>query len=163
MRALNTEQVETVAALLKSHNWSLTTAESCTGGMVAAECTALPGSSNWFEGGFVTYSNDMKQKLLGVSPWTLKSHGAVSQAAAEQMAVGAARLAKVEVAIAVTGVAGPGGGSEAKPVGMVWFAWAVGKALYSGKEQFTGNRDEVRKKATRHAIDKLIKYLKSIS
>ena len=113
-----------LAGRLTARNESLVTAESCTGGWIAKICTDLPGSSSWFERGFVTYSNASKQELLGVSARTLERHGAVSEATVREMVSGALRHSHAVWGLAVSGIAGPGGGSEDKPVGTVWFAWA---------------------------------------
>ena len=117
--------VETLAAQLLARGWMLATAESCTGGLIAAACTDLAGSSTWFERGFVTYSNAAKAQMLGVDTALIAQHGAVSEPVARAMAQGALQHAHAQVALAVTGVAGPGGGSADKPVGTVWFAWAL--------------------------------------
>ena len=123
--ALNvSSEVAALAERLKDHHWRLATAESCTGGLIAASCTAVSGSSDWFERGFVTYSNAAKSDLLGVSADTLKAHGAVSEATVGEMAAGALEHSRADLAVAVSGVAGPGGGSPAKPVGTVCLAWA---------------------------------------
>jgi nicotinamide-nucleotide amidase len=115
---------QAVAAILIQKNWLLATAESCTGGLIAATCTDLAGSSVWFERGFVTYSNAAKAELLGVPPELIAIHGAVSEPVARAMASGALAHSPAQVAVAVTGIAGPSGGSADKPVGTVWVAWA---------------------------------------
>lgn len=140
---------------------TLVTAESCTGGEIAARLTDKAGSSAWFQGGVISYSNQLKEQLLGVSPWTLRSHGAVSQPTAEQMALGARQRLQADYAIATTGIAGPGGGTADKPVGMVWFALAGEKGIYSDIQYFRGNRGAVREQATLYAIKLALKYLKS--
>ena len=117
--------VETLAAQLLARGWMLATAESCTGGLIAAACTDLAGSSTWFERGFVTYSTAAKAQMLGTDAALIAQHGAVSEPVARAMAQGALQHAHAQVALAVTGVAGPGGGSADKPVGTVWFAWAL--------------------------------------
>ena len=125
MSELPTEQqaaVEALAEALRSRGIRLVTAESCTGGLIAAACTSLAGSSEWFERGFVTYSNEAKTELLGVPAALLEEHGAVSEAVALAMAEGALRRSRAQVAVSVTGVAGPGGGTLSKPVGTVWLA-----------------------------------------
>lgn len=116
---------EQLADVLQQHGWMLATAESCTGGMIAANCTDLSGSSNWFERGFVTYSNEAKHDMLGVDSALIAEHGAVSEAVVQAMTLGAMRRSHAQVTLAVTGVAGPSGGSADKPVGTVWFAWAT--------------------------------------
>ena len=123
--ALNvSSEVAALAERLKDHHWRLATAESCTGGLIAASCTALSGSSDWFERGFVTYSNEAKQDMLGVPRQTLRSEGAVSEATAGAMVQGAIARSRAQWALAVSGIAGPTGGTPAKPVGTVCFAWA---------------------------------------
>ncbi len=117
--------IDTLAQRLLQRGWMLVTAESCTGGMVAARCTDLAGSSQWFERGFVTYSNEAKHGLLGVDTALIQRHGAVSEAVARAMALGALRHSRAQVSVAITGVAGPSGGSADKPVGTVWLAWAT--------------------------------------
>ncbi len=116
---------EQLAQLLLRRGWMLATAESCTGGLIAAACTELAGSSNWFERGFVTYSNEAKTELLGVTADTIAAHGAVSEAVVRDMVEGAVRRSRARVGVAVTGVAGPSGGSKDKPVGTVWFGFLV--------------------------------------
>ncbi|WP_353233578.1 CinA family protein [Diaphorobacter ruginosibacter] len=133
----------------------LATAESCTGGMIAAACTDLAGSSEWFERGFVSYSNAAKTDLLGVPGALLLLHGAVSEPVARAMATGAVLRSQAQVSVAVTGVAGPGGGSDAKPVGTVWFGWQVDGALHSEARQFRGDRAAVRAQTLWHAIVRL--------
>jgi nicotinamide-nucleotide amidase len=135
-------------------------AESCTGGGVAEAITRIAGSSNWFDRGFVTYSNDAKVKLLGVSKRTLGKHGAVSEETAREMARGALRRSRAQASVAVTGIAGPGGGSRAKPVGLVWFAWAGrGVGVQTRAFLFPGDRATVRRKSVSVAIQGLIQLL----
>jgi nicotinamide-nucleotide amidase len=135
---------------------SLVTAESCTGGFIAKTITDISGSSRWFTEGFVSYSNQAKQESLGVPNSTLREHGAVSEATARAMAAGALRRARVDVAVAVTGIAGPGGGVPGKPVGTVWLAWAQrhGRRVTVTAElrHFRGDRDAVRRKTVRAAL-----------
>ena len=114
-----------VGAALKEHGMTLVTAESCTGGGVAQAITMISGSSDWFDRGFVTYSNTSKEEMLGVSPDTLEQHGAVSEQTVREMVDGALQYSRAQVALSVSGVAGPTGGTPEKPVGMVWFAWAT--------------------------------------
>ena len=130
----------------------LVTAESCTGGWAGQAVTSIAGSSDWFERGFVTYSNAAKRELLKVRKSTLTRHGAVSEQTAREMARGALRRSRGTVALAITGVAGPGGGSKDKPVGMVCFAWAKGRALRSETRRFKGNRQSVRRQSVVHAL-----------
>jgi nicotinamide-nucleotide amidase len=148
--------VERLAQLLQDKGWKLATAESCTGGMIAAACTELAGSSNWFERGFVTYSNEAKVELLGVDPALIAAHGAVSEVVARAMAFGAVRHSHAQAGVAVTGVAGPSGGSAAKPVGTVWFAFQVDGRLSSETRLFPGDRAGVRQATVRHALQRLI-------
>ena len=150
-------EVVALAERLKAHHWRLATAESCTGGLIAAHCTALSGSSDWFERGFVTYSNDAKQDLLGVSGRTLVEFGAVSTETAREMAEGVLRHSRAHCAFAITGVAGPSGGSPDKPVGTVCFAWARnGQVTEVGREHFAGDRRQVRAQSVRHALSRML-------
>ena len=144
---------------LKAAGKKLVTAESCTGGWVAQTVTSVAGSSGWFERGFVTYSNASKQDLLGVRKRTLKVHGAVSEETAREMARGALARSKGTLAVAVTGVAGPGGGSRDKPVGMVCFAWARGKTIASETRRFRGNRQRVRRASVVRALQGVLETL----
>jgi nicotinamide-nucleotide amidase len=134
-----------VGALLKSHGMMLATAESCTGGGVAQAITEVAGSSAWFERGFVTYSNLSKQQMLGVRETTIMQHGAVSEMTVREMAEGALQHSTAQVALAVSGIAGPDGGTADKPVGTVWFAWGVKHGETRAQRfQLDGNRAEVR-------------------
>jgi nicotinamide-nucleotide amidase len=144
-----------IANMLIERRWGLATAESCTGGMIAAACTDLAGSSQWFDCGFVTYSNDAKTRMLGVEPSLLEQHGAVSEAVARAMAFGALRHSSAQVSVAVTGIAGPSGGSAGKPVGTVWFGFSVEGLLHSEKMLFHGDRAMVRQQTVRHALERL--------
>ncbi len=138
---------------LARRGWRIATAESCTGGLVAAAITATAGSSGWFDAGFVTYSDAMKEALLGVPAATLAAHGAVSEATARAMAEGALGLSGAQLAVAITGVAGPGGGSVAKPVGTVCFAWAIaGGITRTAAHRFAGGRAEVRLRSVEVAL-----------
>ena len=148
-----------LAGVLLDRGWMLATAESCTGGMIAAACTDLAGSSNWFERGFVSYSNAAKSELLAVDPALIAAHGAVSEVVARAMAFGAIRHSQAQVSIAVTGVAGPAGGSKDKPVGTVWFGFQVDGLLTSETRLFPGNRAEVREATVRHALNRLLQLL----
>jgi len=147
--------VQAVADTLLRRQWMLATAESCTGGMVAAACTDLAGSSSWFERGFVTYSNAAKTQMLGVDAQLIATHGAVSEPVARAMAQGALHHSAAQVALAITGVAGPGGGSAAKPVGTVWFAFAGPWGVCSEVQHFGGERAAVRQAAALHALSRL--------
>jgi nicotinamide-nucleotide amidase len=160
----NTEQQSAIscrllADLLLKTRQNLATAESCTGGMISAACTDLAGSSAWFERGFVTYSNEAKIELLGVDAALIAQNGAVSEAVAQAMAVGAVSRSRAQVSVAVTGVAGPTGGSKAKPVGTVWFAWSVGGVVTSQMQCFAGDRAAVRNATVAHALGHLVGLL----
>lgn len=148
-----TALVQELGRLLRQRNWRLVTAESCTGGWIAKCCTDLPGSSDWFDRGHVTYSNDAKQEMLGVPSGVLQEQGAVSEACARAMAAGALTHSKAQVAVAVTGIAGPGGGSADKPVGLVWIAWADTSGYTEARHfYFDGDRDQVRQAAVMTAL-----------
>lgn len=148
-----------VANLLLENGWFLSIAESCTGGLIAAACTDLAGSSAWFERGFVTYSNAAKIELLGVNASLIDTHGAVSEPVARAMATGALQHSRAQVAIAVTGVAGPSGGSAAKPVGTVWFGFAFGSGVTTEMRHFEGDRGAVRLAAVQHALTRLAELI----
>ncbi len=150
-----------LADLLTKNKWQLATAESCTGGLIASLCTELPGSSAWLERGFVTYSNAAKSDMLGVDPEVIATHGAVSDEVARAMAMGAIRHSQAQVAVAVTGIAGPSGGSASKPVGTVWLAWATPAGLHSELQHFTGDRSAVRQATALYSLRKLIELLKN--
>jgi nicotinamide-nucleotide amidase len=137
----------------------LVTAESCTGGGVACAVTDIAGSSAWFDRAFVTYSNEAKMEMLGVSPETLDEFGAVSQPVVEQMAQGALTHSHGTIAVAVSGIAGPGGGSDEKPVGTVWFAWQKGEQKVQQVHQFAGDREAVRAQACVMALQGVNKLL----
>jgi nicotinamide-nucleotide amidase len=145
--------------LLTDAERRLVTAESCTGGWIAKALTDIPGSSNWFLGGVIAYSNTLKQSLLGVLPSTLAAHGAVSESTAREMAIGALETLGGDVAAAVTGIAGPDGGQPGKPVGTVWFAWAWrdGDQIETrvALETFAGDREAVRRGAVGRALREL--------
>lgn len=145
-----------LAEMLVQRGWRMVSAESCTGGLIAAACTDLPGSSNWFERGFVTYSNAAKTELLGVPAALIAAHGAVSEPVARAMAAGAVRHASAQVAVAVTGVAGPSGGSPGKPVGTVWFGWHVHGHTDTECHRFGGDRAAVRAASVQHALAGLL-------
>lgn len=170
MTQSNLPLTEQLAAALLRHGWMLATAESCTGGMIAARCTDLAGSSQWLERGFITYSNEAKHELLGVDSALLARHGAVSEPVAQAMALGALRHSRAQVSLAVTGVAGPTGGSQDKPVGTVWFAWglpsdsgptmdAEAAWLKSEVQHFAGDRAAVREATVQHALRTLLALL----
>ena len=150
---------EQLARALQQRGWMMATAESCTGGMIAARCTDLAGSSLWFERGFVTYSNAAKTELLGVPADMIVQQGAVSESVARAMASGAVAHAQAQVSVAVTGIAGPSGGSPDKPVGTVWFAWQVDGQLSSELRRFAGDRASVREATVVHALQGLLQRL----
>jgi nicotinamide-nucleotide amidase len=144
---------EAVASCLLLREMTLACAESCTGGWIAKVCTDLPGSSVWFDRGFVTYSNLSKSQMLSIGSKTIERDGAVSVAVARQMAEGALREARTDVAVAVTGIAGPDGGTESKPVGTVWFAWTMkGKKIVTEMQVFEGDRESIRRATVAHAL-----------
>jgi nicotinamide-nucleotide amidase len=148
-----------MADLMLKKGWLLVTAESCTGGLLAATCTDLAGSSAWFERGFVTYSNAAKTELLGVAAQLIESEGAVSEPVVRAMVQAALAHSHAQVAAAVTGVAGPSGGSPAKPVGTVWFGFAVPGQLITETRHFAGDRAAVRAAAVQHALSRLVQLL----
>lgn len=150
---------QALADALLARGWMMATAESCTGGLIAGACTDLSGSSNWFERGFVTYSNRAKTELLGVAADLIAREGAVSAAVAQAMVLGALHRAPVQAAVAVTGVAGPTGGSAAKPVGTVWFGWNVNGAVHTEMRRFDGDRAAVRAATVVHALAGLLALL----
>lgn len=150
---------ESLAQALLARGWMLATAESCTGGLIAAACTDLGGSSNWFERGFVTYSDAAKTELLGVDPALIAGHGAVSEVVARAMAFGAVRHAHAQVSVAVTGIAGPTGGTPQKPVGTVWFGFQVDGRLSSEVQRFDGDRAAIRAATVEHALRRLLELL----
>lgn len=147
---------EKVGQALKAQGATVTAAESCTGGWIAKTLTDVAGSSAWFERGFVTYSNEAKSQMIGVSAVTLEQHGAVSEPVVVEMAVGALRAARASYAVSVSGIAGPDGGSDEKPVGTVWFgvASATGQGV-TQRECFAGDRESVRRQATAFALQLL--------
>lgn len=151
------EKVRVLAERLLQNRWTVTTAESCTGGAVATRMTDLAGSSAWFNGAFVTYSNRMKSVLLGVSVKALDQYGPVSEEVVEQMAFGALERAEADLSVAISGIAGPEGGSEEKPVGTVYFAWALkGKPVTTARHCFVGDRQAVRAQAVECALQGLL-------
>jgi nicotinamide-nucleotide amidase len=150
-----------LADFLLKNELKLATAESCTGGLISAACTDLAGSSDWFERGFVTYSNASKTELLGVDAALIEAHGAVSEPVARAMAFGAIRHSAAQVSIAVTGIAGPTGGSAAKPVGTVWFGFSVQGSLHSEMQRFDGDRAAVRSQTVAYALQRVLALLTS--
>ena len=151
-----------IVNLLLKNQLRLATAESCTGGMIAAACTDLAGSSTWFERGFVTYSNEAKTQMLGVDAALITQHGAVSEAVVRAMVQGAIAHSRAQVAIAVTGVAGPTGGSAAKPVGTVWFGFATPAGVVTEVQRFAGDRAAVRAATVEHAFERLLALLTAL-
>ncbi len=154
---------QALAETLTAAGLTLATAESCTGGGLAEVLTTLPGSSLWFERGFISYSNLSKREMLGVKTETLARHGAVSEPTARVMAEGALTHSPADLAVAITGIAGPGGGTEAKPVGTVCFAWASRKhATRATTLHFPGDRAAVRRQSVSAAIEGLLGYLREV-
>lgn len=153
-----------VGGLLKAHGLMLATAESCTGGGVAQAITDVAGSSGWFERGFVTYSNLSKQQMLGVREETLKQHGAVSEMTVREMVAGALQHSGAQVALAVSGIAGPDGGTADKPVGTVWFAWGIKHGeTHTQRHQLGGGRAEVRAHAVHIALQGVVNLLNQMT
>lgn len=146
--------------ILLAKGWQITCAESCTGGGIGYAITEISGSSNWFERGFITYSNQAKQDMLGVSATTLERYGAVSAQTVEALAACAAKAAGAQCAIAVSGIAGPEGGSAGKPVGTVWFGFALEQQLLAEKQQFSGDRQQVRQQAIDHGLSRICTLLR---
>jgi len=158
--------VAELADALRARDWRLASAESCTGGMIAAACTDLAGSSDWFERGVVSYSNAAKTELLGVPTALLEQHGAVSQPVARAMVEGMQRTSGADLAVAVTGIAGPAGGTPAKPVGTVWFGFAQRRAdgsvlVSSEQRRFDGDRAQVRSATVEHALRGLLQRVRA--
>ncbi len=149
-------RVTALAEALQARGWRLATAESCTGGLIAAHCTAVAGSSHWFDRGFVTYSNEAKTQMLGVEPALIERHGAVSEPVALAMALGAVARSAADLAVAVTGIAGPGGAVPGKPVGTVWMALAArGREVTAQRLQLDGDRTAVRDATVALALERL--------
>lgn len=147
---------EEVGKALQQRGMLLAIAESCTGGWVGEAVTAVPGSSRWFDRGYITYTNESKQEMLGVAAATLAAFGAVSEQAVREMVAGTLKNSRAQAALAISGVAGPSGGTPEKPVGTVWFAWGVANgAVSSEKRIFSGDRSEVRRQAVAHALQGL--------
>ncbi len=150
-----------LARVLIKNNWHLSTAESCTGGMVAASITELAGSSEWFERGYVTYSNQSKSEDIDVSQNLIEQHGAVSDQVARAMALGAKQNSGSDLSLSITGIAGPTGGSPEKPIGTVCFAWALANdQIVSETKHFEGNRQQVREQACDFSLRKLLDLLR---
>lgn len=148
-----------LAQRLIALRWQMATAESCTGGLISACCTDLAGSSVWFDRGFVTYSNDAKTQMLGVRSELISEHGAVSETVAHAMAIGAVYRSKAQVSVAVTGVAGPSGGSPEKPVGTVCFGWCINGLVATELQHFEGERKLIRQATVLHALAGLLNRL----
>ncbi|BCU07115.1 nicotinamide-nucleotide amidase [Allochromatium tepidum] len=153
-----------VGECLRERGWRLATAESCTGGWVAKTITDIAGSSDWFDRGFVTYSNASKQDMLGINAELIESQGAVSGPVVRAMVAGALAHSRAEAALAISGIAGPGGGSPEKPVGTVWFAWGrTASVTTMRRECFAGDREAVRAQAVRTALFGLLEYLSTLT
>jgi nicotinamide-nucleotide amidase len=154
-----TQLAQLLGNILSAKGWQISCAESCTGGGLGYAITSISGSSAWFKKGFITYSNDAKQDLLGVSEYTLIECGAVSAATVEEMAAAAAKHANAEVAIAISGIAGPDGGTPDKPVGTVWFGFFINGKNFSQKQMINGDRQTVRIKAIEFALSNTLELL----
>ena len=166
MARVSDEELEGLArelgTALCARRWTLATAESCTGGWVGELITALPGCSHWFERGFITYSNAAKTEMLGVTKETLAVHGAVSEETAGAMAAGALKYSRAQATLAITGIAGPGGGTPQKPVGLVCYGWALADGtIMSSTCRLDGDREEIRSRAAAAAMRGLIELLRS--
>ena len=153
----NQELAFDLGAAFSARKWIAATAESCTGGLVAGAITDIAGSSEWFDRGFVTYSNEAKTELLGVRPETLARFGAISEATVREMVVGALERSRADIAVAVTGIAGPAGGTQDKPVGLVWLAWAIRNGpVEAASHHFGGGRAAVREATVAAAVAGLV-------
>ena len=153
--------VAELAEIFLKNQWRLSTAESCTGGLVAAAITTLSGSSNWFERGYVTYSNEAKTQDIGVDPELIKEHGAVSESVAIAMALGTKKTSHSQVALSITGIAGPTGGSPEKPVGTVCFGWVLHDGSVVVETQlFSGNRESIREQACHYSLKRILELCK---
>ena len=151
---------EKVGQRLLADKLMLVTAESCTGGWISQVVTTVAGSSQWFDRGFITYTNQAKQDMLGVSADTLNTYGAVSEQTVIEMVLGALKNSQAEVAVAVSGIAGPGGGSQEKPVGLVWHAWALkNNQPITQSEHYLGNRQQVREQAVATSLNGILRLL----
>jgi len=157
MTSTTFELARQLGQALLARGWRVTAAESCTGGGIASAITDIAGSSGWFDMAFVTYANEAKFRLVGVSPATLEAHGAVSEPVAREMAEGARQQAGADLAVAVSGIAGPSGGSAEKPVGTVCFAWATASGTHSETCRFDGDRAAVRRQTVDHALVGLLR------
>ncbi len=160
------ELAASLGAALKQRGFMIATAESCTGGLVAAAITSIAGSSDWFDRGFVTYSNQAKHEMLGVPLALIEQHGAVSEEVARAMAEGALKYSHAQVSISITGIAGPGGGSDIKPVGLVWHGFAVKRsdgtqALHCQRQQYAGDRAAIREQACALAMKQALQTMET--
>ena len=153
------ELAAALGADLAAREWTVTTAESCTGGLVSAAITSVSGSSAWFQQSYVTYSNDSKVSELGVLEATIEEHGVVSEAVVEQMSLGAALASNADCAVAISGIAGPGGATETKPVGTVCFGWAVGGIVEAETQYLKGDREAVREQSVEIALKGLLQRI----
>jgi nicotinamide-nucleotide amidase len=153
---------QAIGSRLRELHLTIATAESCTGGLVSDRLTDVPGSSDYFQGGVVAYANKVKTNLLGVKPAVLRRHGAVSRETVVQMAAGTRRRFRVDVAIAVSGIAGPGGGTRTKPVGLVWMAVAAGERVAVEQHRFRGSRRQVKTRAAQAALRLCLNTLEAI-
>ena len=155
------ETITQLADILLERQWVLAVAESCTGGWVAKVLTDLPGCSAWFDRGFVTYTNESKHQMLGVSMKTLNAYGAVSEEAVHEMALGVLKNSPAQVSLVVSGIAGPTGATDGKPVGTVWFGWAIrDKSVEAECCCFEGDRERVRAQAVNHVMSRLVEIIK---
>ncbi|QET00623.1 MULTISPECIES: CinA family protein [Cupriavidus] len=150
-----------IGVALSERSLMLATAESCTGGLVSAAITDISGSSGWFERGFVTYSNEAKSTMIGVPAKLIRDHGAVSEEVAHAMAEGALLNSRAQVSLSITGVAGPGGGTAEKPVGMVCFGWSNRITTLTATQRFRGDRGQIRRQAAEHALRGLLELIRN--
>jgi len=163
MTATMEQLAEQLGNALKQRAWKVAVAESCTAGGLAYAITMIPGSSDWFDRGFVTYSNASKEELLGVHSLTLNTFGAVSEQTAREMAEGTLKHSQAHISIAITGIAGPDGGSAAKPIGTVWFAYAIRhQDTQTFVHIFSGDRKAVREQAIKKALEKILDWVMSL-
>lgn len=165
MTTSKTALIERISELLQARDLRLITAESCTGGLIAAEFTAVAGCSGWFEGGFVTYQPAAKERMIGVRHATIERYGVVSEPTVREMAEGALAASEASISVAVTGIAGPDGGDTETPVGTVWFGWALRDpqpvCVHTARHQFSGDRAAVREQAVRIALEGVLAVLNS--
>jgi nicotinamide-nucleotide amidase len=157
--SLQSHALHELSDMLVAMSFHLCTAESCTGGLIAATCTSISGSSRWFDRAFVTYSNNAKSEMLGIPTDFIASYGAVSEPVVRAMALQSSLRASTECSIAVSGIAGPGGGHTDKPVGTVWFAWCVKGTVFSKRCQFSGSREEIRRACVTESLRVLVMKL----